>query len=402
MQQEQARPRTGEELETFGKYAASLYLKGRCGTLSGAVVETIKSAELAPEQVRRVVEFTNTSAYLTKFASEGPGHKVVEFKGGPASFPDVIRDLNDGGGGSLTDPATSDYDLPPPDVEKMAAQNLQRLGRMDAKLAEAFRVQEIPIPYADPLRDATDMKDKLAGLYDEATSELGSLETRYMDLCDLLFGQVKQAALDDVPLGHVVVALSTVTDEPEFMKAAFQMLSDRLVVNEVFADYDAIGTSLQKTAGAGMVNPAHPMVGIFADYCDTLMKMAACRQVREEIVGSLDHLGTFIQKAASAASSIRGIAEKIPKAWEAVTGATARASAPVEEFLSEAVGPGTGWAASRAVKYAPHIATGLAAEEGYQRVKNHPAGQAAKNFVAGRIPYTHQNMIRQYNLQMGV
>lgn len=406
IQQEQARPRTGEELETFGKYAASLYLTGRCGTLSGAVVETVKSAELAPEQVRRVVEFTNTSAYLKKFASEGPGHKVVTFKGGPASFPDVIRDLNDGGGGSVFDKVasfgTSDYLLPPPDLAGLAEQNLARLGVVNSKLAAAFQTNDIPLPYEEPLRDVLDTKDKLAGLYDEATHELSGLETRYMDLCEMLFGQVKQAALEGTPLGHIVTVMSTVTDEPEFVKSAFYMLSERLVENEVFHSHAALADSLQKTAGAGMVNPSHPLVGIFGDYCDTLAKTAAYRQVREEVAFELDNLTTFIQKASSVASSIRGVAEQVPKAWSAATSATAKASQPISEFVSELGLPKAAPIVGNAVKYAPHIAAALAGEEMYQKAKNHPAGQAAKNFILGRVPYTHQNMIRQYNMQMGM
>lgn len=404
-QQENARSRTGEELETFGKHAASLYLRQRCGTLSEAVVETIKTAGLAPEQVRRVVEFANTDAYLKKFASEGPGHKVVNFKGGPASFPDVLRDLNDGGGGTVFDKAASvsDYRLPPPDVAALASRNLERMGFMESKLAEAFHVEEVPLPFEEPLREAADMKDKVAGLYDQANYELSGLETRYMDVCDLLFNQVKQASLEGVPLGHVLTIWHTINPDPEFCKAAFAMLTPRLVENEVFHSPVAVASSLEKTAGVGMVNQAHPIVGIYEDFCGTLTKMAATRAVRDEAAEQLDVLSNFLKKAnaASAGQTVKEIASHIPKAWGAVTGATARASKPVAEFVEGAIGPRAAWAAERAVKYAPHIATGLAGEEVYQRAKAQPAVQAAKNFALARVPYTHQNMVRQYNLQMG-
>jgi len=405
-QQENARSRTGEELETFGKHAASLYLKQACGTLSEAVVETIKTAGLAPEQVRRVVEFTNTEAYLKKFASEGPGHKVINFKGGPASFPDVIRDLNDGGGGTVFDKvaSSSDYSLPPPDVSLLADRNLARLGLMDSKLASAFHVEEVPLPFEEPLREAADMKDKVAGLYDEANHELSGLEIRYMDVCDLLFGQVKQASLDGVPLGHILGIWHTTNPDLELCKAAFAMLTPRLVENEVFQSPVAVAASLEKTAGMGMVNSAHPIVGVYEDFCDTLTKMAATRAVRDDAAEQLDILSAFLKKASTASSAGKTIAEGasyIPKAWRAVTGATARASKPVGEFVENAVGPRAAWAAERAVKYAPHLATAAVGEEVYQRAKAQPAVQAAKNFALARVPYTHQNMVRQYNLQMG-
>jgi hypothetical protein len=408
-QQEQARSRTGEELETFGKHASKLYLGGACGTLTEAVVESVKTAGLGPEQVRRVVEFANTAAYLEKFASAGPEHKVINFEGGPASFPDVIRDLNDGGGGTPMDKAASvnfqDYLLPPPDVEALAAHNLSRFGLVDTKLAQAFAVQEVPVPYEEPLREAADMKDKLAGLYDQSVSELSSLETRYMDLCDLLFAQVKQASLEGVPLGHTLQVLGTANQEPEFFKAAFAMLTPRLVENEVFSDEVAIGKSLQKTAGVGLVNPDHPLVGVYADYCETLVKMAATRDVQSQVEGELDKLTVFIKRAMSASDAGKHVAETaayLPKAWRAVTGATARASKPIDEFVTSAIGPKAGWAASRAVKYAPHAAALVAGEEVYQRAKANPIINTGSNFVMGRVPYTQQNMIRQYNLQTGL
>lgn len=397
-QQEQAKPRTGEELETFGKHASKLYLAGQCKTLSEAVVESVKTAGLSPEQVKRVVEFTNTSTYLEKFAGDDPTTKVVTFEGGPASFPDVIRDLNDGSGGSVFDKAASlnDYLLPPPEVADVA---------LELKLAAAFQVEaEATLPYAEPLQEAADMKDKLAGLYDEAQHEVNQLETRYLDLCDLLFNEVKQASLEGVPLGHVLQILGSVTDETDFLKVAFEGLTPRLVSNEVFKDHVAVTESLQKTAGVGLVNPEHPLVGIYGDFCETLAKLAATRLVQADAAEQLDVLSTFLKKASAAAEAGKAVGEGLsylPKAWKAVTNATASAAQPVEEFVNSAVGPRAAWAASRAVKYAPHAAVGLAGEETYQHAKNDPAAQALENFVLARVPYTRQNMIRQYNLQMG-
>jgi hypothetical protein len=408
-QQEKAKPRTGEDLETFGKHASSRYLQGACKTLSDAVVETVKSAGLSPEQVRRVVEFTNTSAYLEKFASEGPHHKVVTFKGGPASFPDVIRDLNDGGSGTVdkvASPGFHDYLLPPPDVARLWERNCSRMGVGDEKLAAAFQANEPVLPYEEPLRDTADLKDKLAGLRDEATHELSGLETRFLDVSDLLFHEVKQASLDGVPLGHVVAALSIVNQEPEYFKIAFSMLTPRLVENEVFRTESDVADSLSKTAGAGRPNPDHPLLGAFEDYCDTLSKLAAVRATREELDLSLTILSSYLQKAGMAAeeagAAIKGVASHIPKAWGAATGLAARASEPVSRFATALGGETAGAVAGGAVKYLPHLGAYLAGEELYQRAKNSPSVQAATNFATSRIPYTRANMIRQYNLQTGM
>lgn len=397
-QQEQAKPRTGEELETFGKHAANLYLSGGCKTLSEAVVESVKTAGLSPEQVKRVVEFANTGAYLSKFANEGPTHKVVNFEGGPASFPDVIRDLNDGGEPVFNKAASlNDYFLPPPEVAPDVDGD-------NEKLAAAFQAENVVLPYAEPLREAADMKDKIAGLYNEAQHEIDQLETRYLDLCDMLFKEVKQASLNGVPLGHTLQVLGSAAPSTDYIKVAFEFLSPKLVENQVFVSHTAVTDSLQKTAGVGLVNSDHPMVGIFSDFCDTLTKLAATREAQVEAAEQLDILSTFLKKAskASQAGEVAGkVLGQIPKAFRAVSDVAARASVPVEEFVSKAIGPNAGMAAGTITKYAPHAAAALAGEEIYQRAKNQPALRAASNFALSRVPYTHQNLVRQYNLQMG-
>ena len=129
LQQAHARPVTGEELEVFGKKAAATYACGTCGTLTEAVVETVKHAGLSPEQVKRVVEFTNQNAYLAEFKKEGSPHKYIEFDGGPANPAGVIQDLNDGGGGTVFDRGVADYGSPP-----TAMKTAELLGRNRAAL----------------------------------------------------------------------------------------------------------------------------------------------------------------------------------------------------------------------------------------------------------------------------
>lgn len=121
LQQQHAVPKTGEELEVLGKCASKKYANGQSETLSDAVVETVKHAGLSPEQVRRVIEFANTNAYLTEFNKEGSSHKYIEFHGGPADPADVLRDLNDGGGGTVFDRGLADYALAPPQVKTSEA-----------------------------------------------------------------------------------------------------------------------------------------------------------------------------------------------------------------------------------------------------------------------------------------
>ena len=118
LQQQQARKVTGEELETYGKYAATLYSRGRYPTLGESVVQTVKTASLSPEQVKRVVEFANTAAYLEEFHKEGQQHRYIELAGGPADPGVVLRDLNDGGSPTVVDRNERDYLSPPPSISE--------------------------------------------------------------------------------------------------------------------------------------------------------------------------------------------------------------------------------------------------------------------------------------------
>lgn len=384
LQQESAKPLTGEDLEIFGKEAANKYTRGEY-TLTEAVVETVKKAGLSPEQVKRVAEFANTDAFLQEFRKEGES-KVVEFDGGPADYSEILKDLNDGGGGTVFDTG-SDYKMPPPNVAKTASRNMDKMGTEETKLAEAFSVVEKPLPYNDPYREAMDMRDKLASAYANLTYELSQLELEYADVGACLVEQVKQAALSGVELGQIVSAWSHVSDEPAFVKAAFSMMTPRLVDNEVFPSKDKIGESLLKTANAGVVNRDHPMLHDYERYCSTLLKLAETRAAQEEAHKSLGQMVTFLKKTA-------GKTGWIPGGIKAITGA-AKDVAPHAERFGKAVGGETvGKVLGTATKYSPHAAAALGAEEVYQRTKRSPVVQGA----LGRVPGTTAYYRRQYKL----
>jgi hypothetical protein len=401
-QQSHARPKTGEELEVFGKQAASKYTSGSSPTLTEAVTETVKHAGLSPEQVKRVVEFANVDAYLQEFKKEGTDHKVIEFHGGPAKISEVLHELNSGSGGTVFDRGQFDYETPPQDVSKTASDNALRLGFEETKLAAMFQVEDAPLPYAEPLTDALDLKDKLASVYESLSSDITRYESDYLEVSFELFNQVKQAALSGVTLGQIVKAWGEVIDEPEFVKAAFIQLTPRLLENGVFPSKAEIGESLIKTASVGTINREHPVLAEFGSFCDVLSKLAGTRLAQEEIAGSLDTISTFL-KHASAATTAGETVHKglsyIPKAWKAITGAAERASVPVREFTEAATkSPAAAKAIGGAVKYAPHIGAGAAAVGTYQDLQYSPSVQALKNAVLSRIPYTQPYMMRQYEM----
>jgi len=409
-QQAYARPLSGEELELLGKAAAALY--SRSGTpLTQAVVETVKHAGLGPEQVRRIAEFANVEAYLQEFQKCGNDHRYVQFHGGPADVPSILRDLNDGGGGTVFDRGLADYSHAPVNVSKLASRNMDRLGMEDQKLASMFQSEDQALPYADPLGEAYALYTKLSSARELITHEMGEAESHYAGIVDAIFTTVKQAALEGVPLGHVVQAWATVTDEPEFIKAAFTVLTPMLTDSQVFTSLDQIGESLEKTAAGVVVDETHPLVGDFRQYCELIDKIACLRAARDEVTESMDHLGTFlrgaIEKTAGEShgddvvNALERGAGALRSGWQGANRLSAAASEPVRRVTTALAGPLAGSLVGGAVKHAPKIGVGLVGESAYQHARYSPAFQGAKNLVLSRIPYTHPYMVRQYGMQMG-
>ena len=402
-QQAHARPISAEDLEVMGKAAASAFHDGEFSTLDDAVVETVKKAGLSPEQVKRVVEFTNVNAHLEAFKKEAD-HKVISFQGGPASPSNVLKDLNDGGGGTVFDRGTSDYNYPPPDIAKMPSANMDRLGVTEIKLAEAFHVDEKEYPFAEPLNEAMDLRDKLASARDFFNHELSALETVFIDAGNLLYEQVKQASLSGTTLGQMVQAWSAFTEEPEYVKLAFQALTPRLLQDEVFQDKDEISSSISSIDKvAGLVNHKHPLVGMFVDYCDTLFKLAEARQARDECDRHFDAMTEFLKDAQGGlVTQAAGLIPKVVSFAEKASVPAGKTVRKAGELLFGAGSKGAetaGRAVSKAVQYTPHTVGAFAAEEAYQRQKYNPVTRGARNFLMSRVPYTRQNLIRQYSMQ---
>lgn len=404
LQQDAARPVSGEHLEVLGKHAADCYHDGTYDTLNEAVVETVKQAGLSPEQVQRVIEFANTSAYLREFRKEGSTHKYINFPGGPASPSEVLKDLNDGGGGTVFDRGMADYNQPPPTAEKTAdvtRRNLSRLGLEkeasafessdEQMLREAFEVPDNELPFADPWQDSIQMRDKLASARDTVVGEIGSFETEFMLTCEDLYAQVKQAAMDGVHLGQIVQLWGEVVPGPNFVKLAFQQIGPRLAAEKVLT-LDEIGASLEKTA-SGLPNLEHPLVGVFSAYCIQLEKLATARAALDELCTEHDRVDWFLKTAHRkvAQGGIVGAAKKLH-------GAAKQVSGKVAPIVGKAIGGEPGRYAAKAVEYAPEAAEGLLALEAYDRaVKHGPLGGLGQ-FAKARIPGTQEYYMRQMAL----
>jgi hypothetical protein len=389
LQQLNAKSHSGEYLEVLGKKAAANWGTGEYKTLTESVTATVKTAQLSPEQVRRVVEFANTEAYLKEFKKEGATHHVIDFQGGPADASSILQDLNDGGGGggSVFDRGTGDYNSPPSDMKVSSTSAEAELLALLCKEGSA----PAELPYENPHGEVIALKDKLAGASDHLNSQISGLEIMYAELGDRVFHQVKQAALSGVSMGDVIQAWETVAPSPDHIKVAFSLLTPRLLRDGVFYNVEQMTASVDKTAGVRAVNTEHPLVVDFSEFCDVLNKLAELRVARNEIRQHLGSLNTYLKQASLVGD---------------VYSASSGAGKAVGPLVGKAFGPTAGHVAETAVKHLPTAAALIGASELHTHLKHsqNPVARAARGagkLVAQNIPGTEANLRHKYEVQSG-
>ena len=391
MQQMHAHPHSGEYLEVLGKKAAARWSSGEHKTLTESVTATVKEAQLSPEQVKRVVEFANTSAYLGEFKKEG-AHKVVDFPGGPADMAEILQDLNDGGGGSTYDRGTSDYNAPP------GGSTTKTASADDGILSEAFGAAPADLPFENPHGEVIELRDKVAGALDHLQTQVSGLEVAYAELGARLYNQVKQAALSGVSLGDVMQAWETVAPSPDHIKVAFTLITPQLLRGEVFHSVEEMTASVDKVASAKMVNMQNPLVTEFDEFCEVLSKLAELREARTELRQHHRSLTGYIKTAFDA-----GL---VGEAWRGAKSVAGGAARTVRPLAHKALGPHAADAVAWGIEHAPHAALAVGANELNTRVENSPsmparAARAVKHTALRQIPGTTDNLMHKYEIQNG-
>ena len=296
-QQEKARSVDPDLLEQFGKKAAALY-QGKGTPLTAAVVEVVKEASLSPEQVRRVCEFANTTAYLSEFEKAGSVRNVT-FEGGPANPARVLQDLNDGSSPAGAPEPMEDY--------KKASADFRRGQEMDV-LAQAFSFSPAAAMsktaaaqtgghqgHADPMNDLLDTRDALGRMRDNFTTMKTSAQLVFEDVSAELAKVAEQEFLEGTSLSEMAQAFTgtgaTQAQVKEAMQEVWEHLNSR--GHKVPAELH-----LSKTASA-LPNLEHPLLVRYAAFTKAAH---ALRVVDRALNDVQEQLGT-INKAISGAVS---------------------------------------------------------------------------------------------------
>jgi hypothetical protein len=298
LQQRAAKPIDPEQLELMGKRAAALYCSGK--PLSDSVVEIVKEARLSPEQVKRVCEFANTSAYLSAFEKSGEVRNVT-FDGGPADPGKVLLDLNSGSHPTLNQVESTDY-APPGGHYKTAGVN-------DSMLAEAFgagmeKAASAGDPVydhfarANPAHEVNDLRVRLEGTREHFMSKLSSSGILFDDVKGDLCSVVDQAVTNgSCSLGDVARAWSSYTPTSNLLKEAMVLVGDHLKSGGM--SQDELGSSLTKTAQQGIIpNPNHPLVERFIAFTKVAQEhrklVRAVEVVDEQLADTKHQLGGLV------------------------------------------------------------------------------------------------------------
>lgn len=383
-QQRSYRPVSGAELEKLGKEAARRWCDGSASSLHEAVVGLVKTARLSPEQVRRVVEFTNVTAYLNSFQKSGSEHRYIDFgDSGPAHPAAVLQDLNDGGGGTVFDMGTRARHQ----VDSIDDATFYR--EMFPKTASAK-----PEAPADPLAPVKTARAELLQAKKEAEEFLRGQEYGFQLARTKLASEVQDVLLGGFHLGDVVNALGSTGASPDLLKVAMLDVLNQMVSSGVFRGKTAAVESLQKTAGEGDVDLEHPLLAQFSEYTGHLAKLAHARKFLAEVDQGLAQLESFSKKA-NEHGVIGAGARHLWNASKSV-GETGR---NVGRWLGGETGANIGYAAGRAGTL---LAPLIAANEVYKRAPILQKGvSAAKSVVPGTDEYYMSAMQQDPYAMMG-
>lgn len=278
--------KTAAEIEAYAKEAARVFCEGECSTLNQALVQVIKTAGLNREQVQRAVEMVNKEAYQRDFFSKTSSERNVEFSGGPARVAEVMAQLN-AVPERIEVRGVSDYDNPP----KQAEAGWDQFDR-----DFALRQPEEP-PIRDRLRECNKLASQLRDRLREADSHKSACESDLEYTKYSMTRAVKEAHAEGLTLGDIVYAWSSLQPPEVLVKKAMSFVGPT-VFAMVRANGDANNLSSHfKVAAerfAQPINPDHPLVTSFKDFCRLEVELAANEKVAGELERHLAQLETFI------------------------------------------------------------------------------------------------------------
>ena len=319
------------DLESLGKRASISYLCEGV-PLNRAIVKLAQGhPSISPHQIRRVVEFANTTTFQQLFEKQADD-KNVEFDVADPGV--VLRDLNDGARGSVVTPVPEEYGASPvktasaavgadlelmrvfgqeptsPTLEKSASSAADALayvkaGRPNADLVLsdlskiAVSKTATGYPEANPYGDLVRAKQKIAKAVEDLEGSLDYNNSMLKESSDHLAHHVRQYLFEGGSYGEVLHAMANTPASEGVTKVAARALTTSLVdrgLNSVELQAQSIEYEMTKKAHR-VINPASELVITYAAMCKQAEVSAVLTQQLAEAKGLREDADLLLKEA---------------------------------------------------------------------------------------------------------
>lgn len=266
-----------ERLQDLGRRAALLHSNNR-ETLTDAVTLVLeKEAGLAPEHVKRVVEFANNEAYRSRFNSMDGEHRIVNLDGGPASPGEVLRELE------MSDSA--------PALVKSAARVVHDYIPGE-ELVDIFDKEKIAsgvdcLPKSRPHGELIDLRYQLQAVQSDLMQKVSSAASQYEEAASKMYSLVKKAVLSGVSPAEISTIYQRVSPSPVLTKLALRDIADRMEPECVPAV--TVSSGKIKEASEKPLNVQNPLVSSFLEF-------AKVAEARVAIVNNLSDVDAQLKR----------------------------------------------------------------------------------------------------------
>jgi hypothetical protein len=255
-----------EMLMQLGKTAAQTSATSGM-SLTDAVVRTIGMQKLNAEQVRRVVEHANHSAFHQKYASMDASMRIVDLEGGPADPAAVIERLNLAAAPTKVANATSDYSMGP--VQKTAS--FTGLGLHTAA----------PMSKTAALVDVYALQSQLKYAHEELTADTGALKHRVQDAVRELAGLVKQALHEGAYFEDFAQAWSPVS---------------RKYAAEILGQLDLPRAPAHVKTASRKIASGHPLMTCFRKYAKYASEYETTQEAVRSVEAELVNIDEYLRR----------------------------------------------------------------------------------------------------------
>lgn len=291
-----------EMMELMGKQAANLFIE-KGVALNETIVKLASAHEdINQEQLKRICEFANTSAYLAK-------HDQNKTAGAKVSYPEfeladpnrVIQDMSDGAKPTILTKVDTDYGKLPEKKQKVSS------ARSDALLEELFQVKEaqaradLDFSKDTAINQVMGAKEELVALRETLTASNERLDLMQKEAEAEFYETAKRHCLDEGSFADVIKAAQATGASDVQVKDVLRPVIVGFTKEKVSSVRDMADDvkSLTKISHR-IINPDHPMVKAAGAVIDCEQQRTTISKGLEQVETQLEKVNSFIKEKLSA------------------------------------------------------------------------------------------------------